>query len=207
MRLKKIDTGPRNEFLAGKNSRLIHFQDQIDDEVVTFYAVPFERFFVDRQLVLSLSPSGFLQDETCKMISLWLSRRYVRTAFPDSFDKRWKARIKPIEKIIKKLKLVKDIYIKIVPFEELDETEKYDIEITLLMDHDCFSDPEIYAEYETYRQSLDDQFSNCDGINLRALDLRSDAEISLRELEELSRWDYSYLSFREPDEHVQPLSI
>jgi uncharacterized protein YfkK (UPF0435 family) len=157
-------------------------------------------------LVLSLLPDGILPDDSRKMIVSWLSRRYVRTAFPDSFDKRWKVRIKKIEHIIKKLKLVKDIYIKIKPFDELDDAELYDVEIILLMDHDYFSDSEVYAEYETYRQSLDDQFSGCEGINLRSLDLMSDADLSLRELEELNRWDYSYLSYREPDEHVQPQS-
>lgn len=90
---------------------------------------------------------------------------------------------------------------------KLDDTEEYDVDITLLMGHRNYDDPDVYAEYETLRRKLEDQFSGCKGINIQAIELRSDADISLLELEELSRWDYSYLSYREPDQHVEPLSM
>ena len=207
LRLTVIEIAPKTEYLGGKNSRQLHFQEQLAGKVTTFCALPFERFFVDRQLLMTISPDGALSDDIRDTVSVWLSKRFVRTAFPDSFDKRWKGRIKQIERVIKKLKFVKDIYIKISPFGELDDAEDYIVEITLLMDNDFYSDSSIYAQYDEYKKELDDQFSQCKGIDLQVVELRSDADITLRELEALSRWDYSYLSFRDPGEHVEPSSI
>ncbi|MCW9038390.1 hypothetical protein, partial [Altibacter sp.] len=192
------------EYMGGKNSREIHFQTVLGGETSTFRGLPYERFFIDRQVLNSHSPVDYLTDATREMISAWLIKRFSRAAFPDSYDQRWKSRLKQIERTIKRLKFIEDIYIKITPFEEVSDEIEYQVEIYLLMDADDYDNPTIYEEYCTHKQSLEDQFNQCDGIDIQTIDLVSNADITLREIQELKRWDYSYLSYREPDEHVKP---
>lgn len=204
LRISKTNSEPQNEYTGGKNSREIHFQIELDGEVTTFRALPYERFFVDRQLLNSNSPDAYLTDETREMLSAWLIKRFSRAAFPDTYDQRWKGRLKQIERVIKRLKLIEDIYIKILPFEEVDDGTKYQVEIYILMDADNYDSPIIYEEYTSHAKSLEDQFNQCDGIDVQLVELRSNADITVREIQELKRWDYSYLSYREPDEHARP---
>jgi len=204
LRLTINESEPSQDYIGGKNSRMIHFQDDLNGKISTLTAKPFERFIVDRELLPKLSPNGSISDENRRVINSWITKRYNRTAFPDSYDLRWKKRFKPIEKVIKRLKLVKDIYISIIPFEEIDDSDEYRIEIVLLMGHDDFNDPDTYAEYSKYLEQLEAQFSKCEGLDLEVIELRPDTDMTVSELESMRRWDYSYLSYREPDIHKLP---
>ncbi len=204
LRLISINSTPAPEYGGGKNSREIQFKAEFYGKVQTFRALPFKRFFVDRELLRSHSPEGYLLEDEREMISAWLTKRFIRTAFPDKFDRRWKVRKGQIEKIIKRLTLVSDIYIKVIPFEEVNDGVEYEVEIYLLMDADHYDDPVVYDEYERHKIDLDTQLGKCLGINLQVIELVSDAGISVRELQELRRWDNSYLSYRAPEEHAAP---
>jgi len=204
LRLTPLESEPANEAIGGKNSRVLQFQIDIEGVPRSFQALPFERFFVDRQLLLEFSAVAHVDDESRGMINAWLTKRFVRAAFPDSFDKRWKQRRKQIEKIIKRLKRVCDIYIKIEPFSEVDDDIDYDLELYLLMNAEDFDDPDIHREYTAHKKDLEDQFNQCPNLDLQEIELVSDAEITLREIQQLRRWDYSYLSYRDPGDHVSP---
>jgi hypothetical protein len=207
LRLTPIEGEPSPVALGGKNSRVIHFQIGAEYGAQSFQSLPYERFFIDRTMLLDHDPEGFLDEGTCGMVNAWLSKRLVRTAFPDKFDQRWKERRKQIEKIIKRLKLVKDIYIAIEPFSELDDGMDYEVALYLLLDANDFDDAGIHAEYTKHKDALEVQFNQCPNIDLLSIDLISDAEFTVRELQTLRRWDYSYLSYREPEEHAAPVLV
>ncbi len=204
LRISAMDSAPAAEYEAGKNSREIHFEVALNGRLHNFRARPHERFFVDRRLLQAQSPDDHFPENKIEVITAWLTKRFVRTAFPDKFDQRWKKRQKQIERVIKRLRLVSDIYIKITPFEEVADEINYVVEIHLLMDADHYDDPRLYEEYEGYKRDLETQFGRCTGIDLQVVELVSNADMTVRELQELRRWDYSYLSYRTPDEHVCP---
>lgn len=197
------DSDPSKE--SGKNSRELHIEIDRAGEEKWFRVFPFERFFVRREPLLEHGPDEFLDDKKCDLICAWLVKRINRVAFPDNFDQRWKCKRRQIEKIIKRLKKVSGIYIKVEPFSEIDDGNEYDLEIYLLMDADDFDDADVYKEYDGYRKLLEEKFNECPGLNLRAIELVSDADITIRVLQEFSLWDYSYISYREPDEHAFPV--
>jgi len=204
IQLVQIEASPSNEYTGGKNSREIQLEFEFHGELTTFQALPYKRFFVDRQLLAKLEPDSYLPDNIKDMLVIWLAKRLSRTAFPDAFDQRWKARRKQIETIIKKLKSINNIYIKIDPFDEAGNDTEYKVDIYLLMDAELYDDLEILDEYNKYKQSLEDQFNQCESIDLQSIEIISDADITLREIQEFKRWDYSYLSYREPENHVLP---
>ena len=90
------------------------------------------------------------------------------------------------------------------PFEEAGDDIEYKVDIYLLMDAELYDIPEILDKYNKYRQSLEDLFNQCEGIDLQSIEIVSDADITLREIQEFKRWDYSYLSYREAEKHAQP---
>lgn len=207
LRLSPLEKDPENEYKGGKNSRILQFQINVNDLPQSLQALPYERFFINRKLLLDYSPEEFIREGEQIMINAWLTRRITRTAFPDKFEKRWKHRRDKITKIIKRLTLVIDIYIKITPFSDIEDDSDYELEIYLLMDADDFDNPETYAKYTKLKKDLEDQFNQCTGIDLQSIELTSDAEITLRELQQLRRWDYSYLSYREPSIHATPIIL
>jgi len=207
LRLSPLEKDPENEYKGGKNSRILQFQINVNDLPQPFQALPYERFFINRELLLDYSSKEFIREEEQIMINAWLTRRINRAAFPDKFEQRWKLRRSQITKIIKRLELVNDIYIKIAPFSDIEDDSDYELEIYLLMDAENFDNPETHAEYTKLKNDLEDQFNRCPNIDLQSIELTSDAEITLRELQQLRRWDYSYLSYREPGIHATPMII
>lgn len=207
LRLKPQDEEPTPDTSGGKNSRVLEFSSAIEGEHRFYQVLPFERFFVHRDLLLEFAPDKYVEEEAIELVSAWLTKRLIRTAFPDTFDRRWKNRRKQIENIIKRLERVRDIYLKIEPFSELEDDQEYALEITLLMNAEDFDDPEVHAEYLKHKDALEGQFAKCPNIDLQVIELASDAEITLRELQALRRWDYSYLSYREPEPHAMPVTL
>lgn len=203
--LRPLDRAPSLENSHGKNSRCFELTLTINGSSNHYYLLAHERFFVRHGLLLALKPFAIVNaDDVKDELIKWIIARYSRTAFPDSFDLRWKARKKQIEKVIKKLKLVQDIYVRILPFEELDDTADYNLDILLLMDPAHYENPAIYDEYSGFREELEDQFAQCAGITVDSVDLESSAGITVHQLQEYNRWDYSYLSYRSPEEHATP---
>lgn len=77
--------------------------------------------------------------------------------------------------------------IKLSPFTELVNNDAYDLEIILLMDADSYDNSTIYQDYNQIRQFLENQFNQCTGINIDSIDLTSNADISVKELQEYAR--------------------
>ena len=197
--LRPLDRPPGNEFQHGKNARRLELTLEIEGNSQHYFIMPHERFFVRHERIKNIRPYEAIQDKTTTdLLIKWLTNRYSRTAFPDAFDRRWKTRKKQIEGIIKQLLLVQDIYIKLVQFGELIEGEEYEVEILLLMDAKYFDSPETYEKYDRLRKRLEDQFIQCDGINVESIDLASNAQKTIGEIQGYARWDYSYLSYRDP---------
>lgn len=188
-----------------RNSRRIELTVSLNGGNENYYILAHEKFFIEHKLLKNIKPFDKIKCENTKTkLVKWLTSRYSRTAFPDKFDQRWKGRKKNIEKVIKKFKLIEDIYLKIVPFKEIENDEKYDLEILLLMDADKFNDAITYKQCNDLGKELEEQFTKCIGINIELVGLRSNAELTIKEIQEYRRWDYSYLSFRDPERHDHP---
>jgi len=192
----------------GQNPREIHMDIEYEECAGLYVAKPFERFFIDRTTIKSLTPMYFLSDAQRVTVVDWLAKRYKRIAFPDEFDSRWKPRKEKIKKIMhNELAMVKGVYLKIIPFKELSTEEEYKLEVILLMESTDFDNCELYEKCKRNGQKLEDEFNNCDGIGLQSIGPVSIAEISVEEFQDLVLWDYSYISYRTSDTHVQPVEI
>ena len=166
-----------------------------------------ERYFVQHQILTELKPLVVIDDNDVKKgLIQWLTARYIRKAFPDAYNERMTPRcLKNIERVIKKLEKIEGIYIRLNDEDELDEPHDYEVDILLLMDSAYFEDSHINEEYNILKIELEDQINKCDGIYVESIDLVSNAGLTIKELQEYDRWDYSYLSYRDSDRHTSPI--
>ncbi len=209
--IRSLDREPIGNYLGGKNSRRIEFSHEITgDGISHWYALPYERHLINRKLLLDdLKPGSLLHDEQkLKMILRWLSRRYTRTAFPEAFVSRIETRKGPIGKRFSRLNPhISNVFVSVTPFAELDDDDEYGMEIILVMDAEKFDDTEQYELCDDIKKQLEYQLGECDGIKVDDISIESTASITIEDLKGYLEWDYSYLSFREPDEAAIPVDI
>ena len=204
-----LNNKPNGQYLGGKNSRRIEFSlDEQSENATYWYTLPYERHLIKRELLLELKASNSLGDDnTLKMILCWLSRRYTRTAFPEEFVTRIDARKSQIGKNFARLNsLVSNVYVRVIPFDELNDTEVYSMEIILMMDAQKFDVPKIYADCNEIKNQLEKQLDRCKGIDVEDINIESTASVTIEDLKGYLEWDYSYLSFREPEEAEMPVN-
>ena len=118
-----------------RNSRRFELRVDIEGRNNNYYLLAHEKFSIRHEILKEIKPVDNITNGDTKLeLIKWLTSRYGRAAFPDSFNNRLKKGLKQVEKIIKELKLVQDIYIKLNPLNEIDDAQDYDLEILLLMD-------------------------------------------------------------------------
>ncbi len=207
--LHPLNQEPNGGYLGGKNSRRIEFSlNTPGDDITHWFALPYKRHLINRELLLERQPESSLQDKPMKMILAWLSRRYTRVAFPESFVSRINTRKTPIAKKFSRLNpLISNVFVCVRPFEELDDANEYSMEIMLVMDAKKFDDAKTYRLCDTIKNELEYQLGECDGIKLDDISIESTASVTVEDLKYFREWDYSYLSFREPNEAAMPVDV
>jgi len=198
-------------YLGGKNSRRIEFSLSLPgNDISHWFALPYERHLINRELLLDdLMPDASIQDaQILQMILSWLSRRYTRTAFPETFISRINARKDPIGKKFSRLNpYIKSVYVRLAPFNELDDGDEYSIDIMLVMDAEKYDDAGKYKLCDEIKKQLEAQLGKCDGIKVSDITLESTASVTIEDLKGFREWDYSYLSFRDPDNSSMPVEV
>ncbi len=208
--LHPLNQEPNGGYLGGKNSRRIEFSlDLAGDGITHWFALPYERHLIKRKLLFDRQPDSSIHDkQTLNMILRWLSRRYIRTAFPETFVSRIDVRKDRTGKKFSHLNsFVSNVLVQVYPFSELDSDDEYSIEIILVMDAEKFDDPDQHKSCMKIKDQLEYQLGQCDGIEVTDINIESTAAITFDGVKGFLEWDYSYLSFREPDEAVMPVDI
>lgn len=180
----------------GKNSRLLDFTIGVS----AFRACCHDRFRIDRRLLASLAPSQAhpVGESLCDLIADWISKRYIRPAFPDEFNIRLKREERAIRRYLKKYgQVFERIYIVCDPlFEELPGDKDYKLTVWLVLEDKDADSGDVLQAQELVLQ-LEQILDGCRGIEvLECLAVR-ESEITLAHLRILSLWDFDDLSYRE----------
>ena len=184
--------------LYGKNPRRIHFQ--IGE--VTHEAICHERTRIPRQLLASIDSSSthVLDSLTLELLRGWIAKRYIRPAFPDTFNGR--VRQGPNGKAIRKLlerngDWFRDIYLMCTPSdEELADGETYEIVVWPTMGSEDFDDQAMRLAATKVVTELEGLLANCSDIKVNECSLRHEGQISLDDLHYVAVWDFDDLSHR-----------
>ena len=176
--------------LNGKNSRKLILSDKKN-----YIFVIHDKFRVKKEKVLSiiepLESIDQLQSDNLDILKKWISKRYTRAAFPDEFNNRL-SNNKVYEKLAKKDLSKKISYVLIaVTDEELPSDRCYEPEIIIII-------PENISENEKKEiEELYEKGFSIEGQINPDIMLRSEIDVSIKELRKYKRWDRDSYSISE----------
>jgi hypothetical protein len=204
------DDSEDGNFSFGKNPRRLQMRiEHLGTESLYELNIN-ERLAVPRSFLAEAQdgPSGSLSARDLEVFRRWLGRRYYRSALPTEFNERCRpARDFATQKLKKQGKLITSVYLQLDPrYEELDEDQKYQLYVNLTVLPKTVNSPDLLKQALEAQSVFEKAFARCDGIDLLGVQVISDAEFSLRDVQECVRWDHSdYISYKAgPAKNIVP---
>lgn len=201
--LTKVAKNPDTRLKNGKNPRLIHFQVQENGEDIWVSARITDIFQFERAEHASLVfASHFaLAQAALKDLIEWRAQRYVRAAFPDSFEKAFGLLTKEFGKIMEQHESdIDSILISISPFEEIDEDERYEVQLHLMVVPSLMGQSDKLESLKSAADQIEKLFATSSAFDSPKCGVTSLGEMTLwkaRSFLDFSRYDY--LSFGKED--------
>jgi hypothetical protein len=198
---KKPDGEEENGSLTyGKNPRRLQFRCPQDSGPV-FEVVAHERFFVERVRLSAFTPDVTWgpSDRIKRIIASWLSRRYMRPAFPDTFNERiGKKSAEKMRAAMKtKGKFVHTVFAHVDPEIELTSDKPYDVTLVMTMAVDDYKNEAARMLADEALDRVKEILKKCAGIEVGDTSIASEAEFSLDDARLMKRLDFDDLSLRD----------
>lgn len=196
-----------NTFHAKTTRRLQFrpFRENIED---LYESLNFERFYVDRRYLAAYSPQYTMDKELKHLIARWISNRYYRSAFPDTFNNRIGNNVrKKIKKAFEEIgHYVTGVYIMLLPDQELNPGDAYEIFVQATIRTEDAENLEVIGRVNEALLKFVSALNSCDGINIadKSYNVISEDKFSLDDIRNSKRWDYDYLSFQNADDEEYP---
>lgn len=172
-----------------RNPRILDIQ--VQDLLLRFCI--HDRFRVPKDIFLTITRDENNQpDETTRnIIRRWLANRYVRSAFPDAFNRRLES--KQFEKLLKSdwMKHARQILVNVCN-DELGENDEYHISVIVEVEEGL---PQEIAD--TIECHVDKAFSSCKGISIDNLRIAVEDDITLHDLRTYRKLEYDFRSLPE----------
>jgi len=159
------------------------------------------RFAFTRRVLLDSVPRTDLQlDSVARAIlATWLSRRFKRTALPDSFNDRLRALEWKLRKALKRSATnIENLYIAL-DREELPADQPYRVILRAVMRADDFGEPERRVVAQECLDELVGILGKSQGILVEQADLDTEAEFTLDDERQMLRWDFDWMSLADGD--------
>jgi len=172
-----------------KNPRALDFNGRLDGAPVTCRALAADRILLPKAVFAGHTPAGFLDTDPPGLLASWIARRYIREAFPNEFEKRWRPARKAIRDHLQETGTHLDAIFLSLDGRELGPDETYVVIARGSMLSEDHADP---AKRTLAQQALDGamaRLTQCDGIDVEEAILLSEADLSLDDIRLLKRWD------------------
>lgn len=190
-------------FTKAKNPRKLHVK-MYDYEGTSYILefMPCNRMFIDRNELTKKIPDElhYLLREDIKMIALWMTQRYHRAAFPDSFNQRLRQTIRKRSRIHKKISpQVSGLYVDLLPNRELRPGETYSMNLLVLL-------PESEADkIESIREDIADLVGLLKESDIDVdCYVRTEDEVPYGRVCQMQRFPLEHLSLREKKDPLPP---
>lgn len=195
-------------YLWGKNPRVYQFQVEEEGAHRLFEVAVKDALRIDRAILAEAEPDGkrALSSRIVREISVWMSKRYHRAAFPDAFDSRTTRALTQINKLVKRDGGDLLGFYLVLSGDELPPDVPYEIELVAVADDSVFSDPVHRAHVQSVVDSTAALLDACTGVDVLDVRLCGEDDITLADLRVMRRWDFDDLSFRTspPGERTPP---
>ena len=187
----------------GRNPRRLQFWLGTGEDRKLYEISAHDRLRMDRQALENHQPdrSLILDVRTIATIANWYAKRYNRSSFPTAFNKRipaakWK-------KIKKSLERDGDdvlIFMGLNSFDELPNDRPYQVLIRVVVPSEALENDLREQKALNVVAMLRANLADCHGIELVEVNLESEADFSLEDLNSTIEWDtFGYLSVPSDD--------
>lgn len=211
--ISKLD----GNFMFNKHPRLLHIPASNESgirEFPEFYLqlVAHEKISISKEKLLEfniMNPciATHLDVVTTRGYVDWLASRYKRPALPTEFDRRfdhvWQR--KKREKRSGRLsEFIQGIYIEIDPFEEIQDSEIYNVNLLAIITEDAKEDSRIFKDIEELIKAYADTMQEAN-IEVVTSTITTEKGISLARFKRYKRFNMDSLSYK--NDHPLPSEL
>jgi len=188
--------GPDKQQAWGRNPRVLQVQVEGDPPVILSAKVH-ERFTLDRALLATEPPVRALDNKARRLIAEWLAKRYIRAAFPNAFDARWRAQLRSWTGLLERhSRWIQGVYLRLSTLAELDEQMPYMIHMIVAPPASAKMQSGWAAKREELEREVEDFWKQFEPrIECKGVEVISTDELTLAEIEPYQRFDADWVSF------------
>ncbi len=191
---------PDKAFEGGRHPRSLHLPILVGGKKQWCEILIHERGFFDRKILnnSSLSSDYSLIEKSSETLIRWITRRYNAPAFPDEFNRRFRAAQKKIAKQLNKSpsERITGIYVALEPVdEELDEKQDYIFEMIISTEAGLPAD--VFKQCQAIGVKVRDLLETVRGIELEGVVVVPEDVMTVADLRELNTMQFDYLSERD----------
>ena len=191
------------QYLSGRSPRILQFIIPRCGKTVLLSFVAYNRWTVPRCLLMRDSPKECLPDKERRLIAEWLAKRYIRTAFPTAFDRRWRSRSKDWRKLLRKnSEWLQGVYLRLNTLQEYPPGTPYRCHFILAVPYSKRANAEWSQKRSELEGVIEKFWKQFTDIQIDGVDVLCTDEITLADIEPYQRFDADWVSFE--DETVAP---
>ena len=193
---------------GGRNPRILHLAFEAEATGAVLVCSVHDRWPIPRELLIGEMPQGQLADRERRLVAEWLAKRYIRAAFPTAFDRRWRAKTKTWQRLLRRYsEWLQGVYLRLNTLSELPEDAPYRCHLILAVP----LDKRTGAGWPVQRDNLErevqgfwDQFKP--GIECAGVEPLGTDEITLADIVPYQRFDGDWVSF-DDDTSTTPMTV
>ena len=186
--------------MNARNARRLHLPISINRNVQYHEIDVWSRHSLPRESLRTDRPAGDVQmdDSTRRCFREWLGKRYDRSAMPDAFNARLEQR--EARRVMREIldgcaDCFRDVYLAIEPDNcELSEDAPYGVRVALVMSAADAGNPNLVDRAEEGRGALEAFLRNCPGVDVESVEVWTDTDFTLADLDTYQLWDFSDLT-------------
>jgi len=203
-------------FTWGKAPRTLHLPMQRDGTMVTVELVATCKSLVPKKALAGFRPDGAfaLDGEVIAVLRSWLTARYNRAAFPDSFVQRMN-KTGVGKSLANKLEplggLISFVYFDVDGGQTLERPDGEPYELSVVLVYPPGNDAEASADAadelaETVKKTCETRLRDKKQIIIRNCMAISEDDLPLSRARVLKQWRLEHMTLRADDDHPGPIS-
>ena len=200
----KVDT----QLSGGRNPRMLHLAFESGATGAVLVCSVHDRWPIPRDLLQREVPQGQLADKERRLVAEWLAKRYIRAAFPTAFDRRWRAKTKTWQRLLRRYsEWLQGVYLRLNTLSELPEGAPYRCHLILAVPLDKRTGAGWPAQRDNLEREVQgfwDQFKP--GIECAGVEPLGTDEITLADIVPYQRFDGDWVSF-DDDTSTTPMTV
>ena len=148
------------------------------------------------------APADRLPPGEGRLVAEWLAKRYIRSAFPTEFDRRWSGKSKAWRRLLKRHSpVIQGVYLRLHPLRELGGDTPYRCHLLLAAP----SEAGRHADWPKTRDTVEQAFTGFweglrPGIECESIEVVTTDLITLDDIARYQRFDADWVSFEDDTE-------